>query len=142
MLRAVIRSTVATSSGVLLVALAWASARYYAWEPIDVRRDSWAYTFKVSRAAKQFKLWSPRTQPLFDVARGAGHERNYNLIRYHSDLSLQQLQARVQDEGFRCVYYGTAAVVCDRAKAGVFESQVSAMRAAAGTELTVQVQVL
>ena len=125
----------------MLVAIAWAAARYYTWEPIDAPRDSWAYTFKVSRAAKQFRLWSPRTQPLFDVARGAGHERDYNLIRYHSDLSLEQLQTRVQAEGYRCAYYG-AALVCDRTRGRVLESQVSALRDAAGSELTVQVQVL
>lgn len=131
----------ATSAGVLLVALAWASARFYAWEPIDVPRQSWAYTFKVSGVAKQFRLWAPRSAPLYDVARGRGRQNDYTLIRYSTGLSLPELERLVLADGFQCEYYGKAALVCHRAHGRVLDAQVSALRIAElTTELTVQVQ--
>jgi hypothetical protein len=140
-MRAVIRSTVATSAGVLLVALAWAAARFYAWEPIDVPRHSWAYTFKVSNIAKEFKLWAPRSAPLYDVARSRGRQSDYTLIRYTAGLSLRELQPRIEADGLACQYYGTHALVCDRSRGRVLEAQVSAREIADHvTELTVQVQ--
>jgi hypothetical protein len=140
-MRAVIRSTVATSAGVLLVALAWAAARFYAWEPIDVPRHSWAYTFKVSGVAKQFKLWAPRSAPLYDVARGRGRQADYTLIRYATGLSLTELQPLIEADGFKCAYYWDSALVCDRSRGKAFEAQVSAQQITEHTaELTVQVQ--
>jgi len=132
---------VATSAGVMLVALAWAAARFYAWEPIDVPRQSWAYTFKVSGVAKQFRLWAPRAAPLYDVARSRGRQTDYTLIRYATGLSLHELQPLVEADGFKCHYYGASALVCDRTRGRVFEAQVSALQIAEHTtELTVQVQ--
>lgn len=123
------------------MALAWAAARFYAWEPIDVQRQSWAYTFKVSGIAKQFKLWAPRSAPLYDVARSRGRQSDYTLIRYNSGLSLRELQPLIEADGFRCEHYWTRALVCHRAHGKVFEAQVSAVRVTGQTtELTVQVQ--
>src|SRR5687767_3470937 len=128
-MRAVIRSTVATSAGVLLVAAAWAAARYYAWEPIGAPRGSWAYTFKVSTDAKQFRLWAPRSAPLYDVVNADGwFARDYSLVRYETGLDLEALRPRIEADGFRCERLGTAVLACDRSRAGKLQAQVSVER--------------
>ena len=124
-----------------MVALAWGAARFYAWEPIDVPRQSWAYTFKVSGIAKQFKLWAPRGAPTYDVARGRGRQTDYTLIRYGTRLSLAELKPLIEADGFDCRYYYGNALVCDRSRGRVLEAQVSALQVTDhATELTVQVQ--
>jgi hypothetical protein len=108
-----------------LVAL-WLAARFFAWEPDGLERGTLLYQLKIPAQAKDWPLWQPTSQVLYDFRNTDGEAHGFTRVHYTASLSVDALQRSLQGQGYVCTEPASHSLVCDLLRGEVCIAQVLA----------------
>ena len=100
--------------GVVIIAVIGV-IKWSLWQPMDMKKDSFAYTYKVPEVVKSFPTWAQLSPPLYDVMSIAeGLKPSVVRMRYTSSLHRDQFVAEATKLQFKCPDSTEKSLLCEK----------------------------